>query len=1194
VLSPWSILQFATVPRPLHLHAQQVTVNPQLANIAEVDRVVVEPWMHPLETYLRELNDIHSTGAGVAETSYYIPLANLLNTVGQTLKPRVRCVINLRNLGAGIPDGGLFTPDQLQKGAEAPLPGQLPSRGAIECKGTREDAWRTADAGQVTEYWRRYRQVLVTNYRDFVLVGQEEGGTQPLILETFRLADNERGFWRAAAHPAALVKTLGERFVDYLKRVMLHAAPLADPKDVAWFLASYARDAKARIEAVNLPALDNIRKAMEEALGLTFEGDKGDHFFRSTLVQTLFYGFFSAWVLWQRTRPRPNDRFDLDRASRHLYVPILRKLFRELTDPMQLREWRLDEVLQWTATVLNRVDRQAFFARFQDAQAVQYFYEPFLEAFDPELRKQLGVWYTPPEIVRYMVARVDTVLREDLGRPDGLADEGVYILDPCCGTGAYLVEVLRTIAGTLRDQGEEAMLGAKLKDAATKRLFGFEILPAPFVVAHLQLGLFLQAEGVPFQESRGERAGVYLTNALTGWEPPREPHQRLLFPEMEDERDRAELVKRNTPILVILGNPPYNGFAGVAVDEERDLSDAYRWKAGDPLDLKPQGQGLNDLYIRFFRMAERCIVERGLRHGVVCFISNYSWLDGLSFPLMRERYVNEFDAAWIDCLNGDKYKTGKVTPDGKPDPSVFSTEHNREGIQVGTAVALLLRKPEHHEDGVVSFRDLWGQSKREELLASLKQMGPKLYTKLKPQRALGLPFRPMGTAVGYLAWPLLPELFPVWFTGVKTSRDDVVVDIDRTELVMRMTMYFDPEVTHEQLRSVAPRAITDAARFDAIPTREQLLKRGFLRDNIVPFLYRPFDLRWLYWEPISKLLDEKRPEYFPHVFDGNLWLAACQQNRKDFDPPCVLRRLASIHIIERSANLFPLWLSEWPQTNSLFDERAQVARRVGSYYANLANDALAYLTDKGGARSASSLFQHTIAVLHAPAFATENAGALRQDWPRVPLPISRDRLEASAGFGRHVVALLETETAVAGVTGGAVRPELKIIAVPSRVGGGRFDPGAGELDVTARWGIAGKGGVTMPGKGRVIERDYSPEERAAIARGASALEMDETAALACLGETTCDVYLNDVAFWRNVPARVWAYTLGGYQVMKKWLSYREHALLGRGLKLEEVDEVKNMARRIAALLLLGPALDANYQAVKASTYPWEKPATTEA
>jgi hypothetical protein len=163
---------------------------------------------------------------------------------------------------------------------------------------------------------------------------------------------------------------------------------------------------------------------------------------------------------------------------------------------------------------------------------------------------------------------------------------------------------------------------------------------------------------------------------------------------------------------------------------------------------------------------------------------------------------------------------------------------------------------------------------------------------------------------------------------------------------------------------------------------------------------------------------------------------------------------------------------------------------------------------------------------------------------------------------------------------------MRAIVAVARVSGGNLNPAAGELDVTARWGVAGKGGVCMPSTGRLTECAYSAEELAALVKGAAALGLDEAAARARLGETTFDVYLNDVAFWRNVPAKVWQYTLGGYQVMKKWLSYREKALLGRGLRLDEVTEVTHMARRMAALLLLRPALDANYWAVKATAYPW--------
>ena len=187
-------------------------------------------------------------------------------------------------------------------------------------------------------------------------------------------------------------------------------------------------------------------------------------------MQTLFYGVFSAWVLWARGDGAPAGRFDWRTAVWHLRAPVLRALFQQLSDPGRLRPLGLVEVLDWSAAALERVDRDAFFSRFNEGEAVPYFYEPFLEAFDPELRKQLGVWYTPPEVVRYMVARVDRALREDLGVPAGLAAENVYVLDPCCGTGAYLAEVLRRIAANLAEEGHDATAGVRIARAAAERV----------------------------------------------------------------------------------------------------------------------------------------------------------------------------------------------------------------------------------------------------------------------------------------------------------------------------------------------------------------------------------------------------------------------------------------------------------------------------------------------------------------------------------------------------------------------------------------------------------------------------------------------------------------------------------------------------------------------------------------------------
>ena len=727
-----------------------------------------------VEDYFADLRRIRASGGATGERSYYPPLTNLLNAIGGSLKPKVFCVGELADQGSGHPDFGLYAAKQVQRGQ--PKQGQTPECGAVEVKPASDDAWLTADSGQVSRYWDRYRLVLVTNTRDFVLLGEDSEG-RPAKLETFRSAHSAADFETKLQHPRAFARDVGPALGEYLCRALSHRASLVEPRDLAWLLASYARDGLARVEAAgDASSLNAVRSALEEALGVRFEGERGAAFFRSTLVQTLFYGVFSAWVLWSRQTPPQTGRFNWHEAVWHLRAPVLRALFQQLSDPGRLQPLGLVEVLDWTAAALDRVDRAAFFAKFNEGEAVPYFYEPFLEAFDPALRKQLGVWYTPVEVVRYMVARVDRALKDDLGIADGLAADNVYVLDPCCGTGAYLAETLKRIAANLEERGLGALTGARVKQAATQRVFGFEIMPAPFVVAHLQVGLTMQGLDAPLADDGAERAGVFLTNALTGWEP--RVQKPLPFPELEEERDRAERVKQDTPVLVILGNPPYNGFAGMAVDEEGELSQAYRTtKQVRP----PEGQGLNDLYVRFFRMAERRIVEK-TGQGIVCFISNYSWLDGLSFTGMREHYLEAFDAIRIDCLNGDKYKTGKTTPDGSPDPSIFSTPEDPVGIQVGTAITTLVRKTEPHARRTVGFRHLWGQAKPEELTDTAETVPGALYESNRAGIAIGTAVRGYGGQWYWQDWPSLPDLFPMSFPGIKTSRDSFLIDIDLDRL----------------------------------------------------------------------------------------------------------------------------------------------------------------------------------------------------------------------------------------------------------------------------------------------------------------------------------------------------------------------------------------------------------------------------
>ena len=1079
------------------------------------------------------------------------------------------CVGQLRDQGAGHPDFGLYAASQLQRG-EQPSGDQLPEHGVVEVKSLEDDAWRTAESAQVSKYWGRYRQVLVTNYRDFLLVGRDANG-KPAKLESFRLAANAEDFDRQLEKPRAFAGRVGVGLGEYLRRVLSHRTRLAEPRDLAELLASHARDALARVEATEAETgggaapLGAVREALEEALGVQFRGERGARFFRSTLVQTLFYGVFSAWVLWGRQTPRPKGEFDWKTSVWHLRAPVLRALFQQLSDPGRLEPLGLVEVLDWTAAALNRVERDAFFARFSEGHAVQYFYEPFLQAFDPTLRRQLGVWYTPPEIVRYMVARVDRALKDDLGIADGLVAENVYVLDPCCGTGAYLAETLRRIADNLQGQGLGALTGARVKKAATERVFGFEIMPAPFVVAHLQVGLTMQDLDAPLAEDGAERAGVFLTNALTGWEPT--VQKPLPFPELEEERDRAEQVKQNRPILVILGNPPYNGHPGLAVDEERELTDAYRKTSRV---RRPEGRGLNDLYVRFFRMAERRIAEK-TGQGVVCFISNYSWLDSLSCPGMRERYLEAFDRIRIDNLHGDRI-ISEYAPDGRTSETVFAIQGQSPGIKIGTAIALLSKSDEAAKSPArrgVWYRDFQQARAEERRLALLDSLDDAQfdsgYSKLEPELLLGLPFKPIVVSANWFDWPALPDLFPMSFPGIQTARDSFLVDIDLRRLEGRVSDYFDHDLSDDEIARRYPSVMRSTQRFNALAVRDTLLKRGGpVESGFIRYAYRPFDTRWLYWESETKLLDEKRAEYQPHVFSGNRCLVSQQKPRREWSPPQVVSHIGCLDLMDRGATCLPIWLSHAP----LRSETSSEPRR------NLSAAARRYLERLG--LDIEDLFHHVLAVLHDPAYRQANAGALRMDWPRIPVPHwselsartsteefvlahkvedAAEILADSVARGQELAALLDPGTTVPGVTAGRLRPEIAAIAVPASTHGRNMF--GDDFGLTAGWGHFGSGQAVMPGQGRAGKRGYTASERTVLG-----------SALDSLGETTFEIHLNDNAYWRNVPANVWNYRLGGYQVLKKWLSYRDRKVLGRELSVEEVGYFSEVARRIGAILLL--------------------------
>ncbi|HEX6122648.1 MAG TPA: type ISP restriction/modification enzyme, partial [Ktedonobacterales bacterium] len=458
----------------------------------------------------------------------------------------------------------------------------------------------------------------------------------------------------------------------------------------------------------------------------------------------------------------------------------------------------------------------------------------------------------------------------------------------------------------------------------------------------------------------------------------------------------------------------------------------------------------------------------------------------------------------------------------------------------------------------VQYRDVWGmpgdqstwgraERKRAALVWSAKLPAAELatlYEQLRPQEATRFTLKPGGTESAYLTWPSMPDIFPTYYPGVKTSRDADLVSIDREPLEARMRQYFDPNMTDEQVAQAAPMLMTDASRYEAKATRRELLRTsGFREDRLIRVAYRPFDDRWMYWEGTTKLLDEKRADFFKDVefFDevelgpdikapsDRVFLIANASSRRDGAHSYVADKFVSLDLMDRNALCFPL------MTHLSLMGQATAVANLSVPLLSLAQREWHYASDHELARD---MFWHTLATLRSPQYYEENKTYLMQDWPRIPLPATRAHLEASAALGRRVGDLLRPDVRFTAGEG------VRALGQPRRVDGGQFGPE--DFTVTVRYGGVGR---------------YEPPS----------------------GDSPARLWWNDRAYWDDVPPAVWAFTLGGYPVVKKWLDYRHSEKLRRPLRVEEVRYVREMVQRIATLLALGPTLDESYAATKAAT-----------
>ena len=1081
----------------------------------------------------------------------------------------------------------------------------------------------TEQNDQVGRYLAQTGVVLLSNVRGFGLLTCDPSFKRELgkpVPPNKRILEKTVDLWSAVSSKSKVDSVAADDLISIVTRAVTDLARVGSPADLAKILARQARDAKAGIPD-DLKPLKPLLDDYRQALGLAFDIDdeKGARFFRSSLVQSVFYALFAAWILWDKQADKTAS-FEVDDAHQYLPIPFLDALLHDIRHPSRMKHLGLEAHMARAIKTLNRIDRPLFRSRMSfptiDGEttiaAITYFYEPFLEAFDPMLREELGVWYTPPEIVRYQVQRVHYLLKSELGRPRGLADPEVVVLDPCCGTGAYLLEVARCIATELKSEGDESSVGLELARAFHERIIGFEILTAPFAIAQLQLFLLLDQLGS--RPDSAHRLAIFLTNALSGWHDTGDI--KLNFPEMREEFDASQKVKREAKIIVVLGNPPYDRFTGAAQAEEAELvahykgielvddidpktkqvrSDEFgrrkRKQRGDSLLYKEFGvrkQLLDDLYIRFIRLAEERIGEAA-DYGVISYISNSSYLTGRSHPRMRRSLLTNFHHVWIDNLNGDKYRTGKIIPKGIPgagtrDDSIFTTEMDPRGIQPGTAIVTWVKRQGVRtgpSDARVYFRDFWGPAanKRQSLLASLPagsppkgDVGP-IYESIHPSPENRWRLAPKTIEGGFEAWPALDELFPVFIQGVNHNRgiEGTVIDSDQNTLTARMKAYIGAKTFDQaasQYPELAPPPEADGkpaiAGYDPTAVWNDLHKIGFSNAKVLSFLTFPLDQRFIYYETGTKLLNRPRPEYEANRENNEFLLTVPEPRKVSETRPIFATTLSNLHVHERGSVVFP---RETGGDGLLADRDANLPEatwRVLRDHFGLKGER----RDQVARVLVGKIFRVAFGILHAPAYQAEHKSALSADWAHLPIPKDRAVFDRLVEVGEKVTRLLDANRDAGDIVEEVIGADhARAIGPLKRKDGKQVRPEDLKVTVTY-WG---------GGKGRWKPRAFLAEELPANAYSEA------------WGDRTGDLYLNDEAYFANVPELVWTYQLGGYPVLKKWLGYRQaDRRAGKALTDDERRWFRQMIQRIAALLAFGHTLDDLYQSAITNSFTAEE------
>lgn len=1066
-----------------------------------------------LKEYLQNLQRSINKG-DATEPSLYKHLEKLLKDFAQEAKfKNIDVTVLPKQTDAGNPDFRVWD-------------GKNHVTGYIEAK---DPSVRNLDHIEETDQLKRYLttfpNVILTNfyefrlYRDGELIAQTQIGRPTIArqLKTVPPVENEIAFF------------------DLLNKFFSFSLPhVKDAKKLALELAKRTRFLRDEVVAIELEEEQKWNslssgKGKKAILGF-YEAFKKyliasltEKQFADLYSQTLTYGLFAA-------RTRANDEFNRELAFTFIpnTIGILKDVFRfiSLGDPPKSLQIIIEDITEVLKVTDVKKILHDYYTEGKGKDPIIHFYETFLTAYDPSIREKRGVYYTPEPVVGYIVRSINQILKTHFDLYDGLANENVTLLDPAGGTLTFPAEAIKiAVEEYSSNYGEGGVDIQLLRGQILQNFYSFELMMAPYAIGHLKMGFLFEELGYPLKED--ERFKLYLTNTLET-----EDLEQISIPglsSLSEESHLAAEVKKNQPVLVIVGNPPYSGISSNKNDWtekllKEDLDGAQSYYKVDDEPLGEKKLWLQDDYVKFLRFAQWKIHKAGF--GIVGMITNHSYLDNPTFRGMRQSLMNTFDEIYILDLHGNSNKK-ETTPKGGKDENVFD-------IRQGVAIALFIKKKLIVEEAIstrapeivrgiiplktpakVFHSELFGLREEKYNWLSKHKLNAKLYNRLKP----GSPwyfFIPRDTdkIEGYLEWDKINEIFPVNVTGIVTARDNLAIDFERRALENKIMMFRNKALDDKTIMETF--GIGDNYDWKISEQRDLFRKVDDWRDYFKEILYRPFDVRQIYYQ--ENVVFRRRTEVMEHMLQENIALICPRQFKEESGAFVTQHIIGHKTVSAYDINyIFPLYL--YPKLvepkKKAFTQLMmfEPAAKYGPHkQPNISEEVLGKLKKAYRKEpNPEDLFYYVYGILYSNKYREKYAEFLKIDFPRVPFTKDYKLFLQIAQFGEELAALHLMKS--------------KILE---------------------------KGTIGYQGRGdnRIDFVKYNEEENR--------------------------IYINAEKYFSGITPDLWNYHIGGYQVLSKFLKDR------KGRTLDDPKFYGKIVTAIAQTILLQKEIDKIYGKVEKS------------